>query len=91
MEELVFINEDYFFEKTGQSADDSYLFYGKTYLIEYHEFSDGVTISNPRCKGVRHGPFFANRDFVKKCFCNKIEYRKYKLRKLHDINKIINT
>jgi len=90
MEELVFINEDYFFEKTGQSADDSYLFYGKTYLIEYHEDSDGVTITNPRCSGAKYGPFIANKYFVKKMFCTKIEYRKHKLKKLQDINKIIN-
>ena len=39
---------------------DSYLFYGKTYLIDYHEDSDGVTITNPRCPGAKYGPFIAN-------------------------------
>lgn len=92
--ELIFINEEYFFEKFGLSADDFYLFHGKSYFVDYHENVDCVTITNPRLihKFNYDGrPFEIRKELVDKLFCTKIQYRKYKLKKLNDISEILYT
>ena len=84
--ELIFINEEYFFETFGIASDDLYLFYGKLYFVDYN--SEGTaTITNPRQR--KFGPFELKLELVEKLFCTKIQYRKHKLKKLNDISKIL--
>lgn len=93
--ELVFINEDLFFEEFGMSADDTYLFVGKTYIIEYFDDYKGnprdiCWVRNPRKpNNLLYGPFQIKENLINKLFCTKVQYRKYKLKKLKEINQIL--
>jgi hypothetical protein len=92
MPELIFYNEDYFFERFGYDASDNYLFVGKTYVIEQSYYilphPDWI-VNNPRLKRynkwrVKFSPFVIDENDIEKLFCTKKEYRKHKLRKLEN-------
>ena len=89
--ELIFYNDDYFFQKFGIDPSDAYLFVGKTYVIKQSYYSlpkpDWI-VDNPRLNNgnnwkVKFSPFIIEPNDINKLFCTKKKFRKIKLNKIN--------